>query len=185
MKEKNDNGSSKKKSVRVSTALISEVFALKKIGIPAKDVAIELGLSADLAKRIWDKCDIKSSKKPRVKDITGSTSKEKKSSEKSRGTKKTSNVETANDGIMKLGAKDVQSISKSTKKPRGKTKKSASTGKSNTRGKTKKAGNEVSKKEKVAYCNRVYGKGTWRFMTKREFIEYMMVEIEMNSDLRY
>ena len=185
MKEKNNNGSNKKKSVRVSTALISEVFALKKFGIPAKDVALELGLSEALAKRIWNKCDIKSGKKPRVKDITGSTSKGKKSSEKSRGTKKASNVETVNDGIMKLGAKDVQRMSKSTKKPRGKTKKSASTGKSTTRGKAKKAGNGVSKKEKVDYCNRVYGKGTWRFMTKREFVEYMMAKIEMNSDLRH
>lgn len=185
MKEKNDNGSNKKKSVRVSTALISEVFALKKMGIPVKDVAIELSISEALAKRIWDKCDIKSGKKPRVKDINGSTSIEKTSSKKNRGTKKTLKVETVNNGIMKLGATDVQSMSKSTKKPRGKTKKSASTSKSITSGKAKKAGNEVSKKEKIAYCNRMYGEGTWQFMTKKEFVEYMMTEIEMNSDLRY
>lgn len=47
--------------------------------------------------------------------------------------------------------------------------------------KKKKDDSFVSKKEKIAYCNRVYGKGNWRFMSKEEVIDALTFDQEMRN----
>lgn len=87
----------------------------------------------------------------------------------------------------------------STKKPSSKGKKKSDTIKTNglakistDTGKSKKSNTDKSKKsntkvkkeepvkfskeEKIAYCNKKYGKGNWHFMSKDEFVAFVLYE---------
>jgi len=35
---------------------------------------------------------------------------------------------------------------------------------------------KVSREEKIEYCNKKYGRGNWHFMSKDEFVAYMLYE---------
>lgn len=47
--------------------------------------------------------------------------------------------------------------------------------KSNTKAK-KEEPVKFSKEEKIAYCNKKYGKGNWHFMSKDEFVAFVLYE---------
>ena len=49
--------------------------------------------------------------------------------------------------------------------------------KSNTKAK-KEEPVKFSKEEKIAYCNKKYGRGNWHFMSKDEFVAFMLYEWE-------
>lgn len=80
-----------------------------------------------------------------------------------------------------------------TKKPSSKSKKKSDTIKTNglakiptDTGKSKKSNTKVKKEEsekfskekKIAYCNKKYGRGNWHFMSKDEFVAFMLYERE-------
>ena len=47
-----------------------------------------------------------------------------------------------------------------------------------TVGKKPKKDKEVTMKEKIAYCDKKYGKGKWHFMSKEEFMKRIMLDKE-------
>lgn len=76
----------------------------------------------------------------------------------SRGKKKSNTIKTCGLVMIQTGTDKSKKLSTTKSKPK------------------KEEPAKVSREEKIEYCNKKYGKGNWHFMSKDEFVAYMLYE---------
>lgn len=90
--------------------------------------------------------------------------------------KKVGVYKVGNCSVIKLSLDNIPSINSSTKKAKlddKKQKKKTS---------SKRVLHEVTMEEKIAYCNKKYGEGKWHFMSKKEFLDALVMSREKYLD---